>query len=194
MNYWNECCTKTDTEWHWHLEPDGSLFIEFEGSTSKLDWLQNFRFLRVVYKDMPTVWRAHAGFVEKWHSIRDRFLEVVAEYGSHGVWLQGYSQGGALATLAHEDVWWHWPELRTKLHTITYGAPRTVSWCAPDNRWIGLTAVWLGWDIVHQVPPWLFGYKHVGVVQHIGRKWVWPLLSVRDHLRYEERPCYRIEP
>jgi len=186
MSYWNEFCRETDTEWHWHLEGDGSLFIEFEGSTSKLDWIQNFRFHRLPYKDMPRKWRAHKGFIQKWKSVQDRVIEIVREYGQYApdITVFGYSQGGAIATLAHEDIWFQFPEYRNKLFTRTEGAPRCVSWHAPDERWSRMKAVWLGWDIVHQVPWIIMGYKHVGEIIHLGRKWIWPLFSIRDHLNY----------
>lgn len=182
MTYWNECNEKTDTQWHWHLEGE-SLFIEFEGTNSTLDWKQNFDFLKKPYKRMPRIWFAHRGFINKYKSIRDRLWEVLTETLPDFVFITGYSQGGALATLAHEDIQFNQPKLCPV--TFTFGAPRVVGWFAPRDRWEGLTRFRYGWDIVPLVPPWWLTYRHVGDRVHIGRRWIWPLFSIKDHLKYQ---------
>jgi len=182
VKYWNECCKETDTEWHWHLEPDGSLFVEFEGSTSRLDWKQNFNLFKRPYKDMPRTWYAHRGFVAKWHSVRDRFWQIISEAVPTYIYITGYSQGGALALLAHEDVVFNAPEI--PVMGVSLGGPRVVGWRAPRDRWENFIRVRKGWDIVPLLPPWWMGYAHVGKREHVGRFWFWPLMSIKDHLDY----------
>ena len=173
-------CLDTDTEVAVQ-EKDGYLLLSFMGSGSKLDWKQNFSFWKVPYKDMKKRFFVHAGFMKKFKSVLDALVPYIEKHSD--VQVAGFSQGGALAILMHEDIWFHYPE--KKLHTVTFGAPRVfASWGyrALLPRFQNILHVINKNDIVPAVPfCWMF-YRRVGRVQKLGRRWL--PLSVKDHLTY----------
>lgn len=177
----NREAVETDTEWGW-LKKDRVLYLSFCGSVSKLDWLQNFSFWKVPYKDMPVKWRAHAGFVTKWKSIRDNVLALLALDVVDEIQIRGYSQGAAVALLAHEDMAFHYP--MKKVESWLFGCPRVFARRIPGvliDRCHGVTRVTNGGDIVTGVPPWWMWYIHMGAEIRIGKKKLFRL-SVKDHL------------
>jgi hypothetical protein len=171
---------ETCTQWGWKFENE-TLFLNFQGSVSKLDWKQNFDFLQVPYKSMPKRFRVHRGFLTKWKSIQDDVIKVVRDHKPKRIVITGFSQGGALATLCHEDLVYRWydPE------TWAFGSPRVFSWGVPKNRFKRLTRVTLHWDMIPGIPFWFLGYKHIGKNVHYGRKprlKIWPW----DHMKFFE--------
>ena len=174
---------KTDTEYRYELK-DGVLFIEFRGSTSREDWRQNFRLWAKPYKDMPVKWYAHRGFIAKYKEVRDDILELAQ--GAEVVQLSGHSQGGAVALLAIEDIRFNYPEKLVKC--ITTGSPRVV-WCwnyrKIKNRFNGLIRKVGSRDIVPHLPPWIFGYRHVGKKKVIKNHYkIWKF--EKNHMKYYE--------
>jgi len=171
----------TDTEWGWEKR-DGVLHLSFCGSNSRLDWAQNFSFWMVPYKRMPQKWKAHAGFVLKWRSIRDDVLKVCDMSDCDSISIYGYSQGGALAILANEDIKFHYPT--KSISTFAFGAPRVV-WGKlhgkTADRFGNIILIQNGGDIVPGLPPRWLGYRHWGCVARIGKKRLFRL-SVKDHL------------
>lgn len=169
---------ETDTEWGWKLE-DKTLYLAFCGSVSALDWKQNFSFWAKPYKNMPDKWFAHSGFVTKWKSIRDDVLNLgvigLAEY----IAIRGYSQGAAIGLLAHEDFKFNFPD--KEVSSVLFGCPRVVWLKAPKERFSNIDRVTNGGDIVTGLPPWWFGYKHLGCEIRIGKVKKFRL-SVKDHL------------
>ena len=154
---------ETDTEYKYEVDGN-TLYIAFKGSTGREDWKQNFSFWIRPYKNMPVKWFAHAGFVRKWKSIEDDILSIIEKEQPDNVYIYGFSQGGAIAVLAHEAVIFNYPLLDGL--TLTWGAPRVV-WAWNYNkiydRFYGVIRLEKTWDIVPKLPPWIFGYKHVGV-------------------------------
>lgn len=172
---------ETDTQWDYAIE-NGKLILRFDETRSPMDWWQNFRFLRKPYRDMKPKFRVHKGFIGKYKSIRSTLFGIIASSEYDRIEILGYSQGGALALLAHEDIWYHRPELRNnKLITIVFGCPRVVSWFAPKDRWHNVIRIQNGNDIVSKVPFSFLGYKHVGVPVTIGPERKWWKLSINDH-------------
>lgn len=171
-----------DTEWKWKIEKE-ALHIAFKGSTSRLDWLQNFRFWVRPYKKMPVTWYAHSGLVSKWKAIEDDVLKLVTSKNLP-VKLSGFSQGGGVAILANESIRYHCPNLMTL--TMTYGAPRVVwFWNLGKikHRFLGVMNWQNRQDIVPHLPPWLFGYRHVNKIKRIG-KWRPTLRFKKAHMSY----------
>ena len=75
--------------------------------------------------------------------------------------ISGYSHGGALAILAHEDFTFHGLSFVTG---YAFGAPRVV-WMPSKtvaSRFSMLTRVRMRGDLVTKLPPWMTGYRHVG--------------------------------
>jgi len=169
----------TSTEWGWKIEND-TLYLNFQGSVSKLDWKQNFDFLQVPYKNMPHRFKVHRGFLTKWKSIQAEVIKVIRDHKPKQIVITGFSQGAALATLCHEDLVFHGhhPE------TWAFGSPRVFGWKVPGNRFANLTRVSYAGDIITGMAPWFFGFRHVGREYGIGR---WPrFLRIRPdfHMKF----------
>ena len=131
---------------------DRTLF--FQCSNGKVDWLRNFNFPKSVYKEMPTPFRAHSGFLAAWHDCRD----IVMRYEFDRI--VGYSHGAALALFAHEDCIFH----NIQVDTIVFGCPRVFA-PLPESvryRFSGVTRYTSKGDVVTTVPPKSFGFEHVG--------------------------------
>lgn len=173
--------SETDTEWAIKRGKD-YIVITFKGSTSNLDWRQNFRFWYAPYKDMPKKWFAHAGFVAKWKSIQPAVMAAVGKAVVRGDFIRfaGYSQGGALAVLAHEDAVFNYPD--TVVTTITFGAPRVIAFGHNiKDRFDELFQFQHRGDLVPHVPPWIFGYHHVGDKVKQGK---FSFNFTKNHMRY----------
>lgn len=155
---------ETDTQYK-YLQDGDTLYIAFQGSVSREDWRQNFSFWIQPYRDMPVRWFVHAGFIKKWKNVEDDILGIVEEKQSKNVYMYGFSQGGAIAVLAHESIIFNYPSIK-EVYTLTWGAPRVI-WAWNYNkikdRFSGITRLEKTWDIIPKLPPWIFGYKHVGV-------------------------------
>lgn len=92
------------------FKEDGeTLYILFQGSSQKVDWLQNFNFPKKPYKDMEIPYRVHGGFLKCWKQVEDIIIEKIQEkendiYKFNRIIVSGYSHGGALAQFCHECV------------------------------------------------------------------------------------------
>lgn len=185
--------TEYRVEWRMHSSwacGDPSVFITFPPTTDKsvLDWLQNLSFWKVPYRNMAARFYVHAGFLKKYKAVRNVILSMVMDFKPKEILIQGYSQGGALAQLAHEDLRYQVETgaLSSYVSTFTYGSPRVFA---------SIGAVYLlrermsshirfvnGDDLVTHLPPRVLLYRDYGKLQHIGasaRPW---RISVEDHL------------
>lgn len=146
---------------------DGVRYVFFQCTASGTDWINNFKAWVKPYKYMRKVWFAHFGFSHVYNSGRDFLLRAIE--GAEPIVAVGYSHGGALATLFHEDVKYTFPS--REITTITFGAPRVIwapfSWNV--RRFDGLTRIVRHGDVVAMVPPWWMLYRHVGAVEKIGK-------------------------
>lgn len=167
-----------------HVENDGDYAIQREGSTlyllfqctnSKIDWKNNFDFPARPYADMGIKWRCHRGFLRVWKSIKPYIKEAVADTSVKKIFVIGYSHGAAIATLAHEYVWFNRPDLREDgLEGFGYGCPRCY-WGfrvkkSLKERWEHFHPIRNCNDLVTHVPPVLFGFKHVNKVHTLSNK------------------------
>lgn len=202
IKLWQWACTgpwvkrAKDTEYKWGIDSDNNLLITFMGSSQfktkdnkvSIDWRHNIDIIAKPYKGMKPIWFAHRGFKSKWKVIEDEVLELITTHQPTGVLLTGFSQGAAIAGLAHESMWYNFPEYREKLHTKVFGCPRFVwfwnKWKI-GNRWENFIRIESRWDLVTKVPPILFGYTHVGEAIKIGHKW-WQVnfRFKHNHLHY----------
>jgi hypothetical protein len=139
-------------------------WLYLQQTAGKSDWNLNFNFWVEPYKDMPAPWKAHRGFVKAWKSARDEIFQAVGNPDTLSI--SGYSHGGALAILAHEDFTFH----GFSVDTHAYGAPRVVWMPSPaiKERFEGLGRITARGDIVATVPPALIGYRHVGSCVRFG--------------------------
>ena len=133
-------------------------WLYFRQTASKADWRSNFDAWIEPYKDMPSPWKAHEGFARAWKSARDKIFKAVGN--PETLTISGYSRGGAIATLAHEDFTFH----GLSVTTYAFGAPRVV-WMPSKtvaSRFNLLFRIRARGDLVTKLPPWLMGYRHVG--------------------------------
>lgn len=157
------------------IEKIGStLYIYLECSNGLTDWKNNFDFPAKPYKRMgKTIWFAHRGFLRVWKSIEPYIENLIKDEDITNIIIVGYSHGAALAVLCHEYVWYHRPDLRSKIEGYGFGCPR-VFWGIKTNkltqRWERFTVVRNIDDIVTHVPPAIFGFSHVGKMIKIGTK------------------------
>ena len=157
------------------IEEDDAVTLVFQCTASKQDWHDNFRVSP--YKDMPSKWYAHKGFVTKWKSARTAVFDSTLKLlDSRPLVILGYSQGGALTIMAHEDfVFNHYDPI-----AFTWGAPKIV-WCPNKTikaRFNGLTCFRNGGDLVTHLPPVWWGYRRVGKDIRLGPR---RLLSAKWH-------------
>jgi triacylglycerol lipase len=175
----------TDTQWKIDTKGD-TLYIAFQGSVSKLDWKQNFRFWTKPYKQQDFKWYAHSGFTEKWKAIEDKILTIVKSENPNNIVVFGFSQGAGIAVLCHESIWYNFPYLRKNLFTLTCGGPRVIwAWNKKklDIRFTNLVRVVSTGDLVTKIPPVIFGYFHVGESITLKRIYPWYQFQ-KNHMSY----------
>lgn len=173
--------TTSGDDVQWRLDEDG---LFFQCSRSRSDWLHNFDFAVTPYKNMPSKWYAHAGFVRLWKSAADEIMKAID--GRIPRIVAGYSQGGALATLAHEAILW---ESGIQPETITFGSPRVV-WASRKvlPRFSGVFNYRNRGDIIPHLPPVIMGYRHVGENENIGP---WAIPSHLGHYPDKYREAFK---
>ncbi len=152
--------------------------------TGSPDQLLNLYIIprRPRYLDFETNVRAHSGYLARYESVRTELLRRVFAHRDKPVILIGASAGGALATLAFEEVRRLAPDVDVRL--ITYSAPRVLTRATQrmltdeEDR---IVRVVYANDIVPALPPSFMGYRHLGPQVQIGRDRSLVPLSIRDH-------------
>lgn len=171
----NRNYVRVENSGDYSIERDGdSLYIYLECSNGTEDWKNNFNFPAKPYKRMGgTVWFAHRGFLKVWKSVEKHIEPYVKDLTVKNITVVGYSHGAALAVFCHEYVWYNRPDLRDNLLGYGFGCPR-VFWGIKSKqvkqRWERFTVVRNIDDIVTHVPPFLFGFSHVGSMIEVGQK------------------------
>src|SRR5574344_50243 len=155
------------------LREDSQLTIYFEGSSSKIDWTRNFMFSKRPYKDMADPYRVHRGFLAAWKEVEDTILAQIADTSVNSIRIVGYSHGAALAAFCHECCWFHRPDIRNNIIGVGFEAPRIYAGFRVKasllERWNNFFVIRNNTDMVTHLPPWIFGYCHVGNIIHVGR-------------------------
>ncbi|MBQ9729060.1 MAG: lipase family protein [Clostridia bacterium] len=151
-----------------------TLYLFFEGSDGKNDWKSNLNFPAKPYKRMgKTIWFAHRGFLRTWKEIEPFLSDTITDKSVRKIVIAGYSQGGALAMLCHEYVWYHRPDLRTQTEGYGFGAPRVfwgIQTAKLKTRWKSFTVVRNLNDLITHLPPAFLGFSHVGRLLKIGKR------------------------
>lgn len=152
---------------------DRTLYVLYQGSTTKSDWLHNFMFwphFIEPYKHMETKWKAHAGIVRMWQSVRDEVIEQIVNLLelTEAKWIvvAGHSQGGGIAQLCAEDLAWN----AMPCSCITYGSPKVFYGIEAKEHIMShinkgqFINYENGSDIVSLLPPGAFSVRprHVG--------------------------------
>lgn len=159
-------------------EENNTLYIFFEPSDGRTDWIVNFSFGRRPYKEMETPYKVHGGFLESFRLVKDALRAKIKETREDGsfkwekVVSVGYSHGGPLAALCHELVWFERPEIRKDVFGISFDGPRMfAAFKVPaelKERWAQFYVFRNHSDIVTHLPPFFFGFRHVGNKIKIG--------------------------
>ena len=122
---------------------------------------------------MGVKWYCHRGFLRVWKAIKPYICDAVHDMSVKKIVVIGYSHGAAIATLAHEYVWYEREDLRDTLEGYGFGCPR----CYWGRMKPGLKERWANFypirnidDIATHVPPAIFGFRHVNPVIEVGYK------------------------
>lgn len=164
----------TEESGDYALEREGNiLYLCFKWSDGKQDWKNNFDFPVKPYKDMGIKWYCHRGFLRVWKAIEPYVSGAVHDEKVKRIVVIGYSHGAAIATLAHEYVWYEREDLRETLVGYGFGCPRCY-WgrmrAELKERWKNFYPIRNVNDIVTFMPPSVFGFRHVNQVLKIGEK------------------------
>lgn len=173
-----------------------TLYLLFQWTRTAYDWISNFDFVAKPYKDMEITWRCHRGFLRVWKSIEPHIKELVKNEKYKTIKIAGFSHGAAIATLAHEYVWFNRPDLRSKENPdgITgygFGCPRCyfgsiLPWKKMPQelaqRWARFYPIRNLTDLVTHVPPRIFGFRHVAPVVQLGRTDKWQIIDYAPNL------------
>lgn len=168
----------TDKGGDYSLTVEGdTLYLLFEWSDGREDWISNFDFPAKPYKRMSEVWFCHRGFLRVWKAMRDEIEAKVADilkahFEIAKIVCVGYSHGGALALFATEDMAYLYGGAYT-VKGYGFGAPRVLWGHIPKAAKIRLQAFKVIRnipDIVTHLPPCLLGFRHVATPLKIGER------------------------
>lgn len=166
-------------------ETDTEVIITFQGSKSLLDWKHNFSFFVKPYREMSKLFFVHSVFLKMYKSVRPDVVNAIRHSFTYDkvLRIRGFSQGAALALLAHEEAYF---QLSRQADTIVFGCPRVFSAFGRKElrrRMSGVRRIKNGGDIVTSLPPAWMWYKHYGKQINIGKK---KFYSIKDHGEYRE--------
>lgn len=204
MSAWREFDSWQDTGWeldHFRHDPtntmgvairlDDTLHFAFRGTQAPenaIDRKLNFQFraVRIPFVDDRSM-KAHRGILSKYLGVRDAVHARVRETTAQEIKLVGHSAGGAVAVLALLDLGQTYPD--RSFRVVTFGSPRVLN--RPAARALDayndrIVRVVAGRDIIPNVPPAVFNFRHVGRLVRIGDRPVFRIFSVEDHW-----PAYR---
>ena len=153
-------------------EKGNTLYIYLQCSRGVEDWINNFDFLPVTYKNLDgKALRCHKGFLRVFKAIEPMINPVLSSSTKERVVISGYSHGGAVAALCYEYVISIRPDLSENYFGYGFGAPRILYGrrsIVVADRWKNFVTVRNRDDIVTHLPPRAFGYFHPGKIIEIG--------------------------
>jgi hypothetical protein len=142
------------------------LYIYFQGTVTKRDWIQNFKFWIKKYNNEYI----HSGFLENYLIVKKNIHYIIEHLGYEidKIIISGYSQGAALSVLCYEDL------MKTyfNVYCYTFGSPR-IYWLANKtfkNRFNNVFNYQIFGDIITKLPLWIFGFRHVGNIVKLGKR------------------------
>ena len=110
------------------MQVNDVLYIAFAESEDKEDWASNLNFYPEQYDPYVKV-KAHRGLAAQYMSVRQVILDYLYGREIKEVYVAGFSLGGAITTLAVEDIGYHIDRdnLNVKVLGISYDGPRVFS-------------------------------------------------------------------
>lgn len=181
-----------------HSEDNKILYVWFEGSNSKKDYIINFNFFKskIPFENIKWAVQVHRGFLKyyKQKPIRDFLHEYIKVMNPEKVITAGHSMGGAIAQLFAFDI--H-NTFNKEIECYCIDSPKVGNFFFKRayNKKVPNTYFLInGNDIVPQLPFWWLGFLQiftlgfffmfsfkVGKVIHIGNRRWFKLFSFKDH-------------
>lgn len=164
---------------------DGRVYLAFAGTNDIKDILIDLDFWQktIPYNNTETKIRIHKGFYKAYLSVRIRMLSYLIEHKIKQIYITGHSYGAALALLAAVDIQYNLPNILID-RVVTFGCPRIGNKAFVESfqrRVPNTYRVENGNDLVTKIPPTIMGYRHNGIVVHIGKPRRWWAISLVDH-------------
>jgi len=171
---------------------EGVLHIAFRSSQA-MESLVDLKYnSRIGLKKIPFIdnsgIRVFGGFLEKYMSIREEVHDRIENSEVNRIILVGHSGGGAMASIAFLDLTHQYPDINLK--GVVFGPVRTYNkagakwFLEHQNNFIRIVN---GRDMFSNLPPSIFGYRHVGRLIRMGSRPWYKIFSFKDH-----HPGYRI--
>jgi len=187
---WALGCKETETEWKMEVEGD-VCYVAFKGSTSLMDWKQNFSILPKLirpYKSSEFRWYVSSGIFDKFNSVAFDIKKLIDDLKPKRIEVYGFSQGGAVAKLCCEWLWFNYKDIAIEVHT--YNAQKVIWFWNKhklNNRFEKLNCHIIRRDIVWRVPFWWLLYLNVGKLIKYGKfgisfPWNWK----KTHMSFKE--------
>ena len=194
------------------VELDGdTIYILFEWSDGKEDWVNNFDFLTKPFKSTKCVchqifvssekqcshdgeeYKCHRGFARVWQSmqyaIETEVADILSKHNVISIVCCGYSHGGAMSLFATEDMTLLYGD-KVAVSGYGFGGPRVLFGRVPNalkERLKNYTLIRNVPDIVTHVPPRIFGFKHVGKFVRLNSKGKYGLFKAHYAEAYLEQ-------
>ena len=154
---------------------DGELlYLFFEKSSGGEDWKNNLSF-RAVDCDCEGEFFCHRGFLQVWRSVLPHIERQIQSPSVRRIVSVGYSHGAALALLCHSYIYSSRPDIRQDCDGFGFGCPRVIRGRVSDaaERWSKFYRVSVAGDVVTELPPKIFGYRHVGKEIKVGKSGIY---------------------
>lgn len=164
----------------WWKQEENDLIIFFPETLKNLkeqkkfpwdlvDWLFNFLFI--------PIFGIHGGFLFQFLRLRKSMKTLIKSLNISKIIIVGYSQGAGVGLIASLYLAIN----RYDVKGYGYAGPRVFGWI----WWIISKIISLNWtriqyggDVVTKLPPFIFGFVHLGNKIHMNKKF-WP--KFKDH-------------
>lgn len=104
---------------------DHDIYLLFQQSHSKLDWIHNLDFPVKPYKQQKNKLLYHGGYCKVWKACNDAIMDDLKKhidaYPQYQIIVSGWSLGGALAIIAVEEIKYRFGR---QSWLVTFGAPK----------------------------------------------------------------------
>jgi hypothetical protein len=160
------------------------IVIAFKGTVGVEAWIEDFRVAKLA--EGNTI---HKGFYDAWVNFKKPIQDYLKNYYTDDsfklpIFCTGHSRGAAITTLCARHLKKNM-KLAVNVSNINFGSPALGNGSYRDEYgFLGIytTRVVNGYDIVTDLPPHDFGFRHVGTEVHLPQpaihKWFW---RIRDH-------------
>lgn len=156
-------------------EIDGILYIVFRATDSQLDWWNHLLFFpaSIPYNNEDSEIKIHEGWLSEYKKpeIRDFIHSKIKDFKGKKVVCVGHSYGAALSTICSVDIQYNFSD--KEVCCVALSSPRVGNRAFVEsyNKRVPMSLMaFNGNDIVVEVPPALFGFRHINNVVHFGKR------------------------